>query len=182
MNDYTKIINSLSKKGVKFTTGLNDEEIVKIEKLYDFIFPKELKDFLQAGLPISNGFYNWRDESNENIIKAINKPLEDLLFDIEYNNFWINSWGEIKENKINIKKEKFLKKYAKAPKLIPVYNHRYIPAIRKKNVPILSVMGSDIIVYGENLKDYLEREFHLIEKKQLKYNKYDIKFWGEIIC
>ena len=66
-----------------------------------------------------------------------------------------------------LEKEQFLKKYNEAPRLIPVYNHRYMPNIDKKRVPILSVVGSDIIVYGKDLQDYLEREFELIKKNNI---------------
>ncbi len=92
----------------------------------------------------------------------------------------MNSWGKIKNNCIDWKKEQFLKKYNEAPRLIPVYNHRYMPNIDKKRVPILSVVGSDIIVYGKDLQNYLEIEFELIKKEQYNDNKYDIEFWSEI--
>lgn len=184
MDNYNKLIKELEKKGLEFAEGLTNEEIIYIENLYNITFPKELKDFLKIKLPISNGFYNWRDyteKNKENINKAINMPLEGLLFDIEYNNFWVETWEKIDEEKIDIKKQEFLKKYQKAPKLIPIYKHRYMPDINKGNIPILSVVQSDIIVYGKNLRDYLEREFILSSKLEDIENNYDIEFWSEVI-
>ncbi len=56
MKDYTKIINSLQKKGIEFIDGLTDEEINYIQKLYNITFPQELKKFLQTKLPINKRF------------------------------------------------------------------------------------------------------------------------------
>ena len=49
---------------------------------------------------------------------------------------------------------------AAAPTLVPIYSHRYIPAepLRVDN-PVLSVQHADVICYGENLRDYLDKEF-----------------------
>lgn len=61
-----------------------------------------------------------------------------------------------------------MERYYKAPKLVPIYSHRYMPFITEDdNIPVFSIMQSDIIYYGENLISYLEVEFGF-----KKYNGY----------
>ena len=58
---YKRSIDLLKNCGIKFESGLTIEEMLKIEKLYAIKFPKSLRDFLKEELPISEGFYNWRN-------------------------------------------------------------------------------------------------------------------------
>jgi hypothetical protein len=69
----------------------------------------------------------------------------------------------------------------KAPQLIPVYLHRYIPIINKEPTPVFSIHDTDIAYYGENLESYLEIEFG--NKKQSEINFEIIKgipFWSDL--
>ena len=78
---YEKSINLLKAKGIEFETGLTGVEMEKIESTYKIEFPKSLKMFLMAVLPVSRGFYNWRnfDEDNIRFIKMVmNRPIEDV--------------------------------------------------------------------------------------------------------
>ena len=67
MEKYRKILERLEQLGVKVARGLSDEEFTKIEKLYGFIFPRELRDFYSCGLPIGDHFPVWNDFSEENV-------------------------------------------------------------------------------------------------------------------
>ena len=64
---YKQIKDLLEKSGIELSDGLKEGEIDKIEQIYEFKFPKSLRDFLSYTLPISVEFYNWRDFSDENI-------------------------------------------------------------------------------------------------------------------
>ncbi|MGR6998798.1 hypothetical protein ACU686_12825 [Yinghuangia aomiensis] len=49
---------------------------------------------------------------------------------------------------------------ASAPQLVPVYSHRYLPgAAGTWGHLVLSVYQTDIIYYGNDLADYIHREF-----------------------
>lgn len=49
---------------------------------------------------------------------------------------------------------------AKAPKLIPILGHRYIPEEpHERGNPVFSVYQTDVIYYGADLEDYFRREF-----------------------
>ena len=80
------MIEKLKKAGIKFDKGLSQEEIIRIETLCNFKFPQEIKEFLSCGLPVSEGFYNYRDFSEQDIleIKNFQKRIdESFLFDIK---------------------------------------------------------------------------------------------------
>ena len=78
---YEKSLCILKEKGVKFDKGLSINELNEIEKVYRIKFPDSLRNFLMEALPVSRGFYNWRDTSNDNvnfIKRVIKEPLLDV--------------------------------------------------------------------------------------------------------
>jgi hypothetical protein len=160
-----EIIRILISKGVKFDSGLMDDEILKIELTFDIKFPPDYKLFIQNALPISEGFVNWRGglysiETKSKILSWLAWPLDGLLFDLQSNNFWIDAWGTMPVS--YDEKELIAKRhYASYPKLIPIYSHRYIPSKPNENGnPVFSVHQMDIIYYGYDLATYLANEFH----------------------
>ena len=63
---YEKSINLLKAKGIEFETGLTGVEMEKIESTYKIEFPKSLKMFLMAVLPVSLT----EEERNRGLITA----------------------------------------------------------------------------------------------------------------
>ena len=49
--EYASMIEKLKKVGIKFTDGLSDKEIEKIENTFGFKFPKEIASFLSYAYP-----------------------------------------------------------------------------------------------------------------------------------
>lgn len=85
-------------------------------------------------------------------------PLEGMLFDVENNAFWLSEWVKRPEKK-SAREELVRAAIAAAPKLIPVYGHRYIPEEpHAPGNPIFSVHQTDIICYGANLATYIRAE------------------------
>lgn len=185
MNKYQSIISKLEKIGIVFDSKLSDSEIIKIEKLYGIYFPSELKHLFSIALPISDGFYNWRDTSEDNI-KKIKKALESsitgLQSDLDNNDFWCEDWGD-KPIDINVAQNILLQHYSKAPILIPIFSHRYIPFVGQfMTSPVFSIYGSDIIYYGENLISYLEVEFGFRKYAEMDTSELThIDFWSDIM-
>jgi len=184
----TYLIEKLIQKDVKIDSGLNEDEINKIQILFNLIFPPDLKMLYQIGLPIDDSFPNWRKSINQSkeeikrIKQKLDWPLEGMLFDIEHNSFWQDEWGaktkDIESNSLLAKN--YFQNY---PKLIPIYSHRYIPsAPNEKDNPIFSVYQMDIIYYGMNLADYLSNEFEFKLDEtfvQLEKPAKEIKFWNK---
>ncbi|WP_440948164.1 hypothetical protein ACSAZL_08015 [Methanosarcina sp. T3] len=181
---YTEIIKKLSSQGVSFSKGLDEQEFNNIEQFYDIRFPPDLKDFLRTALPVSKGFYNWRNFSEDNvnsIKKMLSWPLEGMIFDIEHNNFWYEGWGLKPNNQLEAI-ALCRKEMEKVPKLIPIFMHRYISSEpEEKGNPVFSVYQTDNIYYGEDLLTYLKIEFSMKRHEEIDYTKVKhIRFWSEI--
>ncbi len=152
--DYSKIINLMKEKGVCFSLGLTDDTLAKVEKTYEIFFPDSLKAFYFTALPISVGnteFPRWDDFSQKNIAvirQRMNAPYQWLKRDVE-KGFFLSAWaGKTVDELLET-----------APKLIPIYSHRYVPMLNHPNPSIISTVGRDTVCYGVSLEDYLLREF-----------------------
>lgn len=172
------IINQMKKRGVRFSTGLTNDAVAEIEKNYEVRFPGSLKEFYKIALPISMDniefsiFPRWNNFSTDNINfirQRMNIPYQWLRKDIE-KGFSLSIWEEKTIDQL----------FENAPKLIPIFAHRYMPIIEGvDDPPIISTVGRDTIYYGHNLIEYLEIEF---SGKTINTNKFSyIPFWSEII-
>lgn len=179
---YKEIVNMLKLNSVEFDEGLSEQEIIKIEQEYNINFPKELQEFYYTALPVSKGFYNWRDFKPANVqyIKdSINRPFKDI-YELANEVYWCDEWGD--EPNESERADAIRERLRKAPALIPIYLHRYIPTINLEPTPIFSIHDTDIIYYGENLKSYFEIEFG--NKKQSDINFAiikDVPFWSDLL-
>jgi hypothetical protein len=184
--------------------GLKDDEIDKIEKKYSIKFSQEHRAFLKILHTIDRKetieyeetidgnskitiekrpfFYNWQEDDTE-IKERLKWPYRTILQDVlGANQVWLKSWGtkpESNDDKTNI----FLSWFNKTPRLLPVRSHRF--AVSDSNLtdkPILSVWGSDIIVYGWNFRHYLLNELkeHL-GLLELIYDEEDECYYSEYI-
>jgi hypothetical protein len=176
-------LDLLKEKKIEFENGLTVDEVVQIEKIYGIVFPMSLRDFLMTALPVSKGFYNWRNREQGNVeyIKnMINQPIRYIM-DMPEEVYWCEDWGEEPKDEDNFKSE-VRKRLKMAPKLVPVYSHRYIPMLSSENVPIISVHGVDIIYYGEDIEDYFKVEFGDKEQNAINFeNIKPIPFWTDIM-
>jgi hypothetical protein len=149
----------LEKAGITFEPGLSPHEVEEAEKRFEFIFPADLRSFLMFALPTGKGFPNWRKLDDSKLEDMFAWPLDGFWFDIQNNVFWPTDWGQKPEEESEVY-EQLRSQIAKAPKLIPIYGHRYIPDNpNTAGNPIFSVYQTDIIYYGCNLENYLHNEF-----------------------
>ena len=169
----------LGKKGIVFQKGLSATEVQNIESRYRFRFPPDLRDFLMTGLPVSNSFADWRSGSRVSLEAKLSWTYRGICFDIEHNGFWWNDWG-VKPD--NLRDAFAVAKWfvENAPRLIPIYGHRYISdSPSEAGNPVFSVYQTDIIYYGSNLWEYLDNEFS--NAHQITEPVKRIPFWSEII-
>jgi hypothetical protein len=139
--------------------GLSDDEIERLEGRFKFAFPPDLRALLSAALPVSEGFPNWRSATEEDLEARMEWPADGICFDIQHNEFWHKGWGP---RPLNIDEACTLarEQIADAPTLIPIFGHRYLPdQPAASGNPVFSIHQSDVIHYGRDLPDYLEREF-----------------------
>lgn len=185
MKKYHDIIFKLKNKGIIFDKGLSLAEIAEIEKRFCITFPAELVQLYSIELPVSDGFYNWRNINEDNIRhinEVLNMPLQGLIFDLQSNNFWCDEFGK-KPESIEDARNMLIEHYKRAPQMIPIYGHRYMPFLpNETNIPVFSIVQSDIIYYGIDLVSYLEIEFGFkqyieIVQANIRY----INFWSDIL-
>lgn len=112
----------------------------------------------EVALREASSFCNWSTDSDDPR-RAFEWLVEGLAFDVHNNTLWLPSWGE----KPSAREQQTARVRAlveQAPKLVPVYRHRYLLAEPcAAGNPVLSVWQSDIVVYGSNLREYFLAEF-----------------------
>lgn len=183
-----RIIKLLKEKHVSFDKGLTDREVETIKKRFGIDFPSDLKLLLQTELPVSSGFAHWRyginsETGKKEIEHKLSWPLEGMLFDVQNNSFWLDSWG-VKPVDFEAQKKIAINEFSKHPKLIPIYSHRYISSEPgEPGNPVFSVYQMDIIYFGNDLMDYFSNEFgiELPSSYSTPPKPEYIRFWTEMI-
>jgi hypothetical protein len=147
--------------------GLTDDEFARIEGDYEFEFADDHRAFLAAGLPLNSlargrqrsPWPDWRGADPGDLRERLSWPVEGALFDVQHNALWHPSWDQRPADTSEALKTA-REHLSRAPKMIPVYSHRYLPAGRGTyGHPVLSIYQTDIIVYGTDLADYINQEF-----------------------
>jgi hypothetical protein len=177
--EHWRELAALLQRGhLEFDPGLTDLEVEATEEKFNFRFPPDLRAFLQTVMPSHIGFHDWRSNDEARLRKKLDWPLQGCLFDVEHNNFWLPEWGkrpELLSDAFKIAREMI----AEAPKLIPIYSHRFISEEPyEAGNPVLSVYQMDIIYYGFDLDDYLRHEFNLPGRKEWPAQVRSIEFWN----
>lgn len=109
---------------------------------------------LEAG----SGFYNWLTDGDA-LEGRWARLWEGLQFDVEHNGLWRPSWGP-QPDTLAAQEARVHELVEGAPRLIPVFGHRYLLAEPcAADNPVFSVWQSDIVVYAANLRDYFLFEF-----------------------
>lgn len=163
---------------IEWYEAYTSKELDRAQDMYDLSFPPDLITFLSERHPLLH--YDWRTD-NEAIRAMLRWPYEGLLFDVENNNLWLPDWGK-KPETTRLRAEALKEIVGAAPKLIPLYSHRYLPAypIEIDN-PVFSVYQSDIIYYGTNLYEYVGRESHLPISVPVPADLKPIRFWSQFV-
>lgn len=186
-SDAGEMDNYEWQQGTRWLHGLTEGEITAIEKRWNVAFPPEYRLFLsklhapdrpRAGvftdadhtlkLFSSPSFYNW--QTDELAIRDRYDHLVEGLVWSATEGYLPGTWERkvVPEEKKRAERAHFQELVQAAPKLVPVYSHRYllVEPCQEGN-PVLSIVGSDMIVYGATFRDYLIREFLEIIDKEL---------------
>jgi hypothetical protein len=196
-------------QGTRWLGGLSEQEIVTIEQHYQVRFPPDYRLFLQVLHSVDRplvgarylddktmipttapSFYNWQTDT-EAIQATYEWLVEGLVFDVQWGNLWLQSWGA-KPTTLEAQNALVRDLVNAAPKLIPVFGHRYLLAEPcEVGNPVFSIYQSDIIIYGEDLHSYFLHEFGDLagegklvhdRRRQVRLEPYQtIPFWGELL-
>jgi len=158
--------------------GLTEAEFAAIEADFGFTFADDHRAFLAAGLPVGRRWVDWRDGDRDELRGRLAWPVEGVLFDVEQNDFWYEGWGPRPLDPVQAAvTAKAL--VLTAPRLIPVYSHRFLPAGHGAwGHPVLSVMQTDVICYGADLLDYLRVEFGGAQASPCRST---VAFWSRLV-
>lgn len=143
--------------GVSLGPGLSDAELQRVQDRFGFEFTPSHRGFLRAGLPSGPGWPDWRAGSADELQDRLDQPVAGVLFDVKHNCLWWPEWGPRPAVDAESAARTAL---GKVPRLVPIHGHRFVPAApAPEPTPVLSVVQSDVIGYGRNLLEYVEREF-----------------------
>jgi hypothetical protein len=140
--------------------GLSDSELVSAQAEAGVAFPPDLCELLSDTLPSGRGFPDWRTRPRDAMDEWRAYLVDGIHFDVLHNDFWPNRWPARPDAPAE-SREIVEQRLAEAPALIPICSHRGIPnePLVSGN-PVFSVSQTDIIIYGNDLADYLQHEFH----------------------
>lgn len=145
--------------GVLLDAGLTRRELSAAEELVGSHFPPDLATLLSTKLPAGDKFPTWRQPDNPLLTDLLAHPTEGIVFDVLHASAWHPDWPE--RPVLDAEAEAVARAaLANAPKLVPIYSHRFLPTepLAVGN-PVLSVMQTDIIFYGSDLAHYAGNEF-----------------------
>jgi hypothetical protein len=164
----------------QWTTGYTQAELNRAQEKFDLAFPPDLIALLRERRPADG--HDWADDVA--IRRALDWPFESLVAFLDLNPaWWWPEWGERPASAYG-RKEVLQSVVARAPKLIPLIAHRYLPEQpHESGNPVFSLMGADVIYYGVDLADYFEREFAGIPRiyEPLRQPIKHIPFWSDLV-
>lgn len=169
----------LGDEGVVLERGLSQFEFRELRRRVKVEFSPDHRALLSRALPLGRGFPDWRNGSDEDLRRRLDWPRDGVRWDVENNAFWPPSWGRRPRSKL-ARSHLVDRQLAAVPQLVPLYGHRFLPGgDAPSGAPILSVMQTDIIVYGWDIVDYLRHEFRLPRDETPRCSIL-IPFWGQI--
>ncbi|GLH80172.1 hypothetical protein SSBR45G_50810 [Bradyrhizobium sp. SSBR45G] len=161
----------------RWTRGYTQTELDDAQSRFGLRFPPDLVALLRDRRPVAG--HDWNDSSA--IRRMLDWPLEGL-FDVEHNALWWPEWGE-KPDRPEAREEVLRAVLARAPKLIPLISHRYLPEQpHEAGNPVFSVYQADVIHYGVNLDDYFDREFLGWNGRPWPDRIRYIPFWSDLVA
>jgi hypothetical protein len=161
------------------TPGLTDAEFARIEDEFGFHFAADHRDFLAAALPYGRGWPDWRTTDREALRDRLAAPVEGVLFDVAQNDFWYEGWGPrppAVEEAVGVARRYLMT----VPRMVPLYSHRYLPAGLSGH-PVLSIYQTDVIPYGNDLRDWVYREFGIGAASAEAGRRATVPFWRDLI-
>lgn len=170
--------------------GLTEEEFSRIEAAYGFEFSVDHRAFLAAGLPIASPpedgatweqpWPDWRDADPEELRHQLDWPVREVLGDVERGS-WHPALGprpQDGEDPADVARRVLVG----APRLVPLYAHRFLPAGRDAfGHPVLSLWGFDIVCYSHDLAEYIDHEFGERDEDAPWNPQATVPFWKDFL-
>ena len=175
-------VAALRAGGVEFADGLTPEDFDRITDAFGVATPPELERLLTVGVPVSPKWARWAEGAD--LVAEESRSWIDraFTFDIVNDQYWHSLFGERPTDNADAI-ETALTFVHSAPPLFPIYGHRFLatsPADGSRAV--LSVWQAvDSIVYGNDLADYLGREFGIARPTWSATTKPQVPIWERLL-
>jgi hypothetical protein len=189
--------------GTRWRSGLTNAQIEAAERRFGLQFPPDYRLFLATlNTPdrpmldaryegeigstklvpwLRDGHTDWTGDA-ETIERALEWPIEGLLWSIEADKSWHPLWGPRPETQGE--RAAVVRGLAQAgAQLIPVGGNCYLagPGDRGGN-PVMSMHGADVIEHGRDLRSYLLVDHKLVPwSNELTDSDEPIPFWEDVI-
>ena len=156
--------------------GFTSDQLDDAQARYGLRFPPDLLDLLQARRLDER--YDWAGECPA-IRAMLEWPFDMMRFDVEQG-FWWPDWGERPDSE-EARVEVLRAALAEAPRLIPLYTHRFLPEEPcEAGNPVFSMHGFDTVLYGANLSAYVKNEFGWDWGLPAQVAR-PIRFWSDLV-
>jgi hypothetical protein len=146
-------------RGTRWNPGLSDREVMEYEDALAVRFPADFRAFLQAmngtDIPTLNVYANCGEPHRTSVgVYSYPRDLEIVKQRIE----------DVRQSRNEITTDLGSQGYdlPSHAALVPIFGHRYVvctPDPDQSVVLSIVVHGTDAIVYGTSLQEYLERDF-----------------------
>lgn len=87
----------LDRLACRVEVGMTGTELDCAEAIYGIRFAADHRLLLSAGVPVGDGWPNWRDAEHGELRRRLDAPVQGALFDVEHNGFWHVGWGRAPE-------------------------------------------------------------------------------------
>ena len=164
------------------SSGYSPVEIDAIQARWGLRFPPDLVEALRRRrcLLDGTGAFDWLLADPAEIRRRLDWPFEVLWFDVWHSGLWDPAWGD-RSGDADGGQARLRSIVAAAPRLIPLYGHRYLPEEPcEAGNPVFSVWQSDIIVYGTSLPDWRLRETEGWDARPWPSSLKRIRFWSDL--
>lgn len=145
-------------RGTRWNSGLSDEQIAEYARVLALVFPHDFGTFLRAmngtDMPTLN-VYGYCGEPQRQSVGVYSYPrdvelVKELMEDVHEDRAKLAT--TLMEQGFDLPSE---------TRLLPIYGHRYLACTPNlERSVVLSIDGvDDAIVYGNSLREYLQKEF-----------------------
>ena len=160
--------------------GLTDAECARVEAEFGFEFADDHRAFLFAGVPVGDSWPDWRLGTRKPLRTWLQLPVDGVLFDVEWNEFWDDRWGRRPTRmKDTLRSARY--RLDRVPRMVPVFGHRFLPAGRGSfGHPVLSMYQTDVVCYADDLVQYVGNEFGAAPRRPVVARP-TVTFWSDLV-
>ena len=170
--------------------GLSEVELDRAEASFGLVMPPLWRAVLRLvhpvevpmpprnadGIRLWTRFPDWRLRDLEATQHKVDTPVEELLFDVEYNNFWWHAWGprpRLKSSRLRTARARL----ESLPRLTPLWGNLYVA--NTDHSPVFSMHQADPVIMSVTL-DQLTATWPATGPPIGAYPIGDVPFWSEL--